>query len=131
MNKFENLTDDNLLMYQMKSYDNPQCHTYEEFVDDMKRVKYIKRLFYRYHTKKILKERLIINHLIILYNVLGNEAATRVLFLKIDKNQHYILKTFLLFINKMPNRVFGICGNNINSTDIGVDSDIIKILENI
>lgn len=102
MNKFENLTDDNLLMYQMKSYDNPQCHTYEEFVDDMKRVKYIKRLFYRYHTKKILKERLIINHLIILYNVLGNEAATRVLFLKIDKNQHYILKTFLLFINKIP-----------------------------
>ena len=96
---FENLTEANVSLYQMKSYENPSCFSMEEFLDDMKRIKYIKRLFYRYHTKKVLKERLIINHLIILYNVLGNDACTRILFLKIDEEQHYILKTFLKFLN--------------------------------
>ena len=131
MQKFDNLTEENVLMYQMKSYDNPQCHTYEEFVDDMKRIKYIKRLFFRYHTKRILKERLIINHLIILYNVLGNTAASRILFLKIDPSQYYILKSFLSFINKMPNRIYGVNGSDINSIDIPIDNDIIEALRKL
>jgi hypothetical protein len=100
----------------------------EEFLDDMKRIKYIKRLFYRYHTKKVLKERLIINHLIILYNVLGNEACTRILFLKIDEEQHYILKTFLKFLNKLPSSVSGICGKDINTNSINTDENILKYL---
>ena len=93
---FEILTDENVNLYQMKAYENPQCFSIDEFMDDMKRIKYIKRLFYRYHTKKILKERLILNHLVVLYNVLGNEACTRILFLKTDEVQYYILKSFLL-----------------------------------
>lgn len=131
MQKFDNLTEENVLMYQMKSYDNPQCHTYEEFVDDMKRIKYIKRLFFRYHTKNILKDRLILNHLIILYNVLGNTAASRILFLKLDSSQHYILKSFLVFINKMPSRIYGVNGSDINSSDVPIDQDIIEALRKI
>jgi len=125
---FENLTDANVSLYQMKSYENPSCFSMEEFLDDMKRIKYIKRLFYRYHTKKVLKERLIINHLIILYNVLGNEACTRILFLKIDEEQHYILKTFLKFLNKLPSSVSGICGKDINTNSINTDENILKYL---
>ena len=62
MDNFEILNENNVFNYQMKSYDNPQCHSMEEFLDDMKRIKYVKRLFHKYHTKDILKERLIINH---------------------------------------------------------------------
>ena len=115
---FEILTDENVNLYQMKAYENPQCFSIDEFMDDMKRIKYIKRLFYRYHTKKILKERLILNHLVVLYNVLGNEACTRILFLKTDEVQYYILKSFLLFINKLPVKVEGIRGKDIFTSDI-------------
>jgi hypothetical protein len=103
----------------------------DEFIDDMKRVKYIKRLFYRYHTKEILKERLILNHLLILYNVLGNEACTRILFLKIDEEQYYILKTFLLFLNRLPGVVYGIKGKNIETMSIGIDNNIMNVLNKI
>ena len=84
MEKFEILTETNVANYQMKHYDNIQCHSMEEFLDDMKRIKYIKRLFHKYHTKGILKERLIINHLVVLLNVLNTLPCNRVLFLKID-----------------------------------------------
>ena len=125
---FENLTEANVSLYQMKSYVNPSCFSMDEFLDDMKRIKYIKRLFYRYHTKQVLKERLIINHLVILYNVLGNEACTRILFLKIGEEQYYILKTFLHFLNKLPLSVDGICGKNINTSTINLDNYILEYL---
>lgn len=128
---FENLTDANVHLYQMKSYDNPSCHTMDEFLDDMKRIKYIKRLFYRYHTKKQLKERLILNHLIVLYNVLGNEACTRILFLKIDSEQYYILKSFLLFINKLPPVVSGVENKDVHTADIDYDINILSTLDKI
>jgi hypothetical protein len=128
---FENLTEANVSLYQMKSYENPSCHTMDEFLDDMKRIKYIKRLFYRYHTKNQLKERLILNHLIVLYNVLGNEPCTRILFLKIDKEQYYILVSFLTFINKLPNIITGIEGGNIHTEDIPVKMEIIEVLQQI
>jgi len=102
---FEILNDKNIVIYQMRSYVNYNCHTLEEFTDDMKRFEYIKRLFYRYHNRGILKERLILNHLIVLYNVLDGEPCTRLLFFKIDGEYHYILKTFLLFIDRLPTRV--------------------------
>tara|TARA_E500000178_G_scaffold319363_1_gene341588 strand:- start:12018 stop:12407 length:390 start_codon:yes stop_codon:yes gene_type:complete len=128
---FENLTDENVNLYQMKAYENPQCFSIDEFMDDMKRIKYIKRLFYRYHTKKILKERLILNHLVVLYNVLGNEACTRILFLKTDEVQYYILKSFLLFINKLPVKVEGIRSKDIFTSDISLDENIISVLREI
>ena len=128
---FEILTDENVNLYQMNAYENPQCFSIDEFMDDMKRIKYIKRLFYRYHTKKILKERLILNHLVVLYNVLGNEACTRILFLKTDEVQYYILKSFLLFINKLPVKVEGIRGKDIFTSDISLDENIISVLKEI
>ena len=88
-------------------------------------------MFYRYHTKKILKERLILNHLVVLYNVLGNEACTRILFLKTDEVQYYILKSFLLFINKLPVKVEGIRSKDIFTSDISLDENIISVLREI
>jgi len=111
---FEILNDKNIVIYQMRSYVNYNCHTLEEFTDDMKRFEYIKRLFYRYHNRGILKERLILNHLIVLYNVLDGEPCTRLLFFKIDEEYHYILKTFLLFIDRLPTRV-DVVGINIKT----------------
>lgn len=128
---FEDLNEDNVSLYQMKSYDNPHCHTVEEFMDDMKRVKYIKRLFYRYHTKGILKERLVLNHLIVLYNVLGQEACTRILFLKTDEVQHYILKSFLVFLHRLPDIVHGVKGRDISTQGINLDENILSVLREI
>ena len=131
MEKFENLTETNVANYQMKHYDNPQCHSMEEFLDDMKRIKYVKRLFHKYHTKGVLKERLIINHLVVLLNVLNTIPCNRALFLKIDEEQHYILATFLEFLNRLPNKIEGINGKVIDSSMIERDSHITQILGEI
>lgn len=131
MNNFTLLNELNVFNYQMKSYDNPQCHNMEEFLSDMKRIKYVKRLFHKYHTKDVLKERLIINHLVVLYNVLGNEPCSRILFLKIDQDQHYILASFLKFLNKLPQSVVGINGISIYPTDTQLDHFILEELGKI
>ena len=99
---FSTLTPENINMFAMKHYDNPSCVDEQEFLDDMKRFKYLKRLFRKYDTSKELKMRLIINHIIILANVFGVEAATTLLFFKIEKNHWSILKTFLIFLHYMP-----------------------------
>ena len=102
-----------------------------EFEDDMKRTKYLKRLFRRYKISKLLKERLILNHLILLNNVFGPEATTRILFFKIDERDYDILKTFLIYLNIMPEIVKGIRGFDIKSSDIVVDMNIAKTLRNL
>ncbi len=89
-------------MFAMKHYDNPSCVDEQEFLDDMKRFKYLKRLFRKYETSRELKARLIINHIIILSNVFGVDAATTLLFFKIEKNHWTLLKTFLVFLHFMP-----------------------------
>ena len=99
---FSTLTPENINMFAMKHYDNPSCVDEQEFLDDMKRFKYLKRLFRKYDTSKDLKMRLIINHIIILANVFGVEAATTLLFFKIEKNHWSILKSFLIFLHYMP-----------------------------
>ena len=121
---FEVLTSKNVVMYQMKSYMNYSCCTMDEFSDDMKRFEYIKRLFYRYHVRDILKERLILNHLIVLYNILESESCTRLLFFKIDVEYYYILKTFLLFMDRLPNKVYGIGYVDVDTISIDIDRDI-------
>jgi hypothetical protein len=131
MNNFMLLNESNVFNYQMKSYDNPQCHNMEEFLGDMKRIKYVKRLFHKYHTKDILKERLIINHLVVLYNVLGNVPCSRILFLKIESDQHYILASFLKFLNKLPEKVDGINGVSMYTNNIKLDNHILEELEKI
>ena len=99
---FSTLTPENINMFAMKHYDNPLCVDEKEFLDDMKRFKYLKRLFRKYETSKDLKMRLVINHIIILANVFGVDAATTLLFFKIEKNHWPLLKTFLVFLGYMP-----------------------------
>ena len=91
-------------MFAIKHYDNPQAVGEKEFYDDMKRFKYLKRLFRKYETSKgkELKERLVINHIIILANVFGVDAATTLLFFKIERNHWPLLKTFLIYLGYMP-----------------------------
>ena len=99
---FSTLTPENINMFAMKHYDNTSCVDEQEFLDDMKRFKYLKRLFRKYDTSKDLKMRLIINHIIILANVFGVDAATSLLFFKIEREHWSILKAFLVFLHYMP-----------------------------
>jgi len=98
---FNELTPDNWIIFAIKHYDNPQSVTYEDFEEDLKKFKYIKRLFRRYETAGELKTHLILNHIILLYNVFG-DAATPLLFFKIEDNYWPVLKSFLLFLDRLP-----------------------------
>ena len=126
----QRLTEQNYIMFAMKHYQNPQCLNIEEFHNDLKRIKYIKRLFSRYVSSGDLKERLILNHLIILYNSFGVEA-TKLLFFKIDKQYWPHLKTFLVFLQYMPEVLYNVSEKPILSTDIALDSKIIEVLRKI
>lgn len=102
---FNMITDDNYIMFAMKMYDNPQCKDMEEFQEDMNRIKYLKRLFKKYKSSGILRERLILNHLIIFTNVFGIVGSSRLLFCRIEKELHPYLKTFLVFLNMLPEKI--------------------------
>ncbi len=128
---FVSLNEDNIDLYAAKMYSNPQCISLEEFNEDMKRIKYLKRLFNRYLTAGELKERLVLNHIIVFYNVFEIEAATRILFLKLSEDMYPILKTFLVYLRYMPDVVRGINDKNVISSDIEVIGDIADILRNI
>ena len=125
---FDNLTHANVALYEAKYYDNPHCTTEDEYLEDINRIKYLKILFNRYRTKKILKDRLIMNHLIILFNVLEPQACTRILFLKINKSDWSCLKPFLLYLNYLPDVVEPIDGKRIITNEIPLDQGIIDIL---
>ena len=124
---FDDLNDENVLLYAIKAYERPIC-IMSEFESDFKRVKYIKRLFGRFRASGDLKERNILNHIIVFYNVFGIPAATRILFFKIDEKDHDLLKTFLVFLSYMPSDVPGIRGKNIQSFDIPIDINILEHL---
>ena len=89
-------------MYAIQHYHNPSCEGMSEFNDDMKRFKYVKRLFRKYEESGILKERLLLNHIIILYNLFGADASSTLLFFKIERQHWTALKSFLEFFNIMP-----------------------------
>ena len=99
--KFDELNESNYILFAIKHYENPHCVTREDFDEDVKRFKYLKRLLKRYVRGQHLRTHLIINHLIILYNVFG-EAATPLLFFKLEREYWSILKTILLYLNKYP-----------------------------
>jgi len=125
---FEHLTDENFLIYCARYYDNPQCHSTEEFLEDIKRIKYIKKLVTRYVENGDLKERLILNHLIILHNVFGAENLCRILYLKM-KPQYTYIKPFLVMLNIMPERLTNIKDEKIIDTNlIPMDDNIVKVL---
>jgi len=128
--KFE-LNEDNFVMYAIKHYDNPHCKGIDEFYDDLKRFKYLKRLFRKHCAGKGLKERLILNHIIVIYNLFGPEAATKMLFYKIEKKFWSQLKTFLVFLNFMPLEVIVSKGIEIKEADIPLDEEIITTLRTI
>ena len=127
---FDDLNEDNFVMYAAKSYTSPSC-LMSEFEGDLKRTKYLKRLFRRYKATKVIKERLVLNHIILLNNVFGPEATARILFFRIDEKDYDALKTFLLFLNILPDVVTGINGRNIVTDEIAVDMKIAEVLRQI
>ena len=128
----EVLSEDNFLLYAAKYYTNPSCYDMAEFNDDLHRFKYIKRLFNRFVATGDLKDRLILNHIIILYNVFGQPAATRMLFYKLDKDQWYLLKPFLVMLGFMPERIVGIGQHKpIINSDIPMNIHVIERLRQI
>lgn len=127
---FDDLSNENVMLYAAKAYDKPNC-IMSEFKEDMKRFNYLKRLFQRYRKLGEMRERLIINHLVVLYNVFGPEVTTRLLFFKLNTEDYSALKTYLLFLNYMPNIVRGIKGTNIQSSDISVDMNIAEVLRTL
>ena len=129
--KFDDLNEGTFLLYSMKEYNNIQCVDIEEYYDDLKKIKYIKRLFNIYKNDGQLKERLILNHLITWYNVFSSQAGTRILFYKIEEQFWPMLKTFLIFLDRMPDKIESIRGKTILSTDIKLDDGIVTRLRTI
>ena len=127
---FDDLTEDNFQLFAMKFYTNPHCTDLLEFYDDLKRIRYIKRLFKKYEQTGELKERLIINHIIVIYNMFDNKAATRMLFLKLNGYLHY-LKPFLIMLNRYPTELGLINGKRVLDSEISLDKHIVETLRNI
>ena len=126
----DRLDNTNAMLYAAKHYDNPSCMDVVEFYDDLKRFKYIKRLFNKYREGGPLKYRLILNHIILLYNMFGQEAGTRLLFLKLD-GYYSELIPFLVILNRLPEVVsqIGLPPQDIDTGKIVPDLNIAQILE--
>lgn len=122
------LNDSNFLLFASKHYDNPHCLNSKEFYEDLNRIKYIKRLLNRYKTTGDLKERLVLNHIIILYNLFGT-AATLILFFKLPEYGAY-LKPFLILLNQLPEKIVGL-DEVIHTDSIVMDAEIVNKLRKI
>ena len=126
---FDDLNEKNFLLYAMKEYNNPQCTEVEEFNDDLKKIKYIKRLLNQYVSEGVLKERLLLNHIIVFYNVFPPAAATRILFFKIEEKFWPILKPFLFYLKVLPeDKIESIMGREIKTNEILMDQGVIDSL---
>lgn len=112
----------------MKHYENPHCTGLDEFYDDLNRIKYLKRLFKKYRVSEILKERLILNHIIVFYNVFNMDSATRLLFFKIEEEFHSILKTFLVYLKYLPRELRTA---EVDTVSIPLHTEVMDILRNI
>ena len=121
---FDELNEGNFLLFAIKNYENPQAVTKEDFDKDLNHFKYIKRLLKRYKNTGVLKTHLLLNHFIILYNIFG-EATTPMLFFKIDEDLWSVMKTFILFLNRLPEYP------KTYIHDIKVDLDCLKELNKI
>tara|TARA_B100000073_G_C23686621_1_gene554721 strand:- start:631 stop:1011 length:381 start_codon:yes stop_codon:yes gene_type:complete len=125
---FENLNDDNFLIYAIKNYNNPGCEGMSDLEDDLKRFKYVKRLLNRYEKTGVPNERLVINHLIVLYNVFG-PAATKMLFYKLEDKYWINLKTYLVFLNRLPLET--VVTKGMKQDEIPLNDELIKYLRKI
>ena len=119
---FNELTEDNLFLYAAKHYDNPTFSDIDDFYEDLKRFKYIKRLVNRYLDHNDLAERLILNHLIVVFNSFGSEAGLNILKLKLDERHWPVIKPFLIFLNYIKND---------DLTEISMDKTVIERLRKI
>lgn len=122
--RFDELNESNYLLFAIKFYDNPQAVTRDDFESDLKRIRYIKRLLKRYKNTGELKIHLILNHLIVLFNVF-NEATVPLLFYNLDKELWSPLKSFLVFLNRIPEYP------RSNIDDIEIDEECLKQLQTI
>jgi hypothetical protein len=121
---FNELNEDNFLLFAIKNYENPQAVTKDDFDKDLNHFKYIKRLLKRYKNTGELKEHLLINHFMILYNIFG-QAATPMLFFKIDRELWPSLKSFLVFLNRLPDYP------RTEVHNVGIDLDCLNSLRKI
>lgn len=125
------MTSNNYIMYAMKNYDNPQCVDIDEFYSDINRIKYLKRLLKRYKTTGELKDRLVLNHVIVLSNVFGVVPCARLLFFRMEEEYHEIVKTIMVFLNIMPE------GDDIKKVEeadilaLGIDNEVADLLRKI
>ena len=119
---FETITPANWMMFAMKNYDNPQADGEEEFQEDIKRYKYLKRLLKKYHETGALMERLILNHIIVLTNVFGVEASATLLLYKIEPKYWPVLKTFMVYLHML---------RETEMSEIGIDEKVWKTLQTI
>ena len=119
---YKKITSENVTMFAIRNYNNPHCEGEKEFYDDMKRFKYIKRLLRKYRDTNILKERLLLNHIIILHNLFGAEACVTLLLFKIQREYWGTLKSFLLFLNIIrPDEL----------KEVQVDKGVLGVLEKL
>jgi len=102
MKIFDELSNKNFKLFAANNYNNPECMDVEEFKQDLSRFKYLKRLLTRYEEHGELQERLILNHLIVLYNVFGIEACNKMVWFKIDESHYHIIKPFLVYLHYLP-----------------------------
>lgn len=126
----EQLTNDNYLILCAKYYRNPQCSSTEEFLEDLKRIKYLKKIFTRYNTSKQIDERLVLNHVIILNNVFGPNFLCRMIFLKMF-DQINVIKPFLIYLNLLPKKVDNVNNTVYDTYDIEMNTDIIDRLRKL
>jgi hypothetical protein len=122
MKLFDELTEQNFELFAAKHYDNPQCIDISEFHEDLARYKYVKRLLRKYHQTGEIQERLVLNHLIVIYNMFGIQAANRMSFYRIEEELWPALKTFLVFLNFLPEN---------EKVEIPIDLKITDILRKI
>lgn len=115
-----------MLIFALEHYENPQCGSLEEFYEDLDRIKYLKRLLNRVDGDRGQKNRLILNHLIILTNVFGIDAANRILFFRMEETYHKYLKTYLHFLNVLSRDI-----PEVRLNDIAIDEPLLQELRMI
>ena len=126
----DDLNSENYILFAARYYSTLH-YTTKEFNSDLKRVSYVKRLINRYLVSGKLKERLILNHIILLFNVFSDkEAVQKLLFFKLDVQCYSVLKTFLVYLNRMPNEII-IDNKTIILTQIPIDMELANILRNL
>jgi len=122
MQLFDELNEDNFVLFASRYYDNPQCMSIEEFQHDLNRFKYLKRLLRRYTQNDDLQERLILNHIVVLYNVFGIAPANKMMFYRMEKEYWSAIKTFLIFLNYL---------RDDELVDVPLDQTIVERLRNL